>query len=226
VSVSAEEALAALQAQAAPARAAGLAAHLGTRAPCLGTPNAVIADCAARWRAALPLAERLALAEALWESGVHEARLAAAKLLTQARMGDDAPVWQALTGWLAAVDNAALADALDAAGARRVMADLARLDSLEGWSVSPHLWTRRAALGMTRPLAKLAFPKAAEQAARARVLGWAEAAVSDRAPAIQSALAGWLRDLAKHDAESARAFLEAHAATLKPATAKAAARQL
>ncbi|MES2548970.1 MAG: DNA alkylation repair protein, partial [Pseudomonadota bacterium] len=43
---------------------------------------------------------------------------------------------------------------------------------------------------------------------------------------IQKAVAWWVRDLSKHDAEAAREFLAAHGETLKPFARKEAARHL
>ena len=81
-----DAALAALRAQGDPARADAMAAYHTVARPYLGVPVPAIAALVADWRAALTLEARLALAAGLWASGVHEAIVAAAKLLTQARI--------------------------------------------------------------------------------------------------------------------------------------------
>lgn len=85
-----DAALAALEARGDPERAAESAAHHKTALRVLGTPNPEIDLLCRDWRAASKadaddIPARVALARALWDSGVFEARIAAAKLLTQAR---------------------------------------------------------------------------------------------------------------------------------------------
>ncbi|MFN6952570.1 MAG: DNA alkylation repair protein, partial [Albidovulum sp.] len=92
----------------------------------------------------------------------------------------------------------------------------ARLDVVEGWVHSRHLWTRRAALLMTLPWTRQNFPRAADLAIRDRVLGWAAVLSADGERAVRQAVAGWLRDLSRHDPERSRAFLATHGARLKP----------
>ena len=81
--------LAQLQALANPAKAAEMAAYHKADRPYLGVPVPQIDDLADGWRAGLPLDDRLALAAGLWRTNIHEARIAAAKLLTQARIRPD-----------------------------------------------------------------------------------------------------------------------------------------
>ncbi|MEN9062445.1 DNA alkylation repair protein [Ponticoccus litoralis] len=221
-----DAALGALRAAADPAVAPEMAAYHKAKRVYLGTPNPAINDLTRDWRAALSLEERVALADGLWQSDIHEARIAAAKLLTQARIRPDAAVWALIAGWVPQFDGWAVADQACSAGARRVMADLSRMDRVEEWTVSPDLWVRRAALVMTLPLAKLSFPKPAEREARERVLGWAAGYVPDRDWFIQKAVAWWLRDLSKHDPDRVRAFLDAHGAGMKGFARKEATRLL
>jgi 3-methyladenine DNA glycosylase AlkD len=162
----------------------------------------------------------------LWKSDIHEARIIAAKLLTQARIRPDDAVWSLIRMWVPQFDGWAVADHACSAGQRRVMADLSRLDEIEDWTRSDHLWTRRAALVITLPLAKLPFPKPDEAAARARVLGWAASYVPDRAWFIQKAVAWWLRDLSKHDPDAVRAFLTDHGEAMKAFARKEAGKYL
>ena len=123
-------------------------------------------------------------------------------------------------------DGWAIADAVANAGERRVMADLSRLDELEAWTRSDRLWTRRAALVFTLPLARLPHPDAAQMAARERALGWAAVYTADSEWFIQKAVAWWLRTLSVHDAARVRAFLAEHGPQMKAFARKDAARKL
>lgn len=225
--MNAEDALSALRARSDPERAPGMAAYHKTDRPCLGTPNPAINDLVKDWRQDLSLPERIALSDGLWQSGVFEARIAAAKLLTQARMRpSDAAAWDLMLTWVAEFDGWAIADHACSALSRRVMADLSRLDTLEGWTASDHLWTKRAALVAALPLARLSIPKAHEVAARERVLDWAAGYTHDATWFIQKAVGWWLRDLSKHDHDRVRAFLDSHAATMKPFAVREASKYL
>lgn len=221
-----EAAIAALRAEADPVRAAGAAAYHKTRREVLGLRVPRITELATEWRQGLSVAERVALADGLWQSDIHDARLAAAKLLTQARIAGDGPVWRLIASWVPQFDGWAIADHASDAGARRLVADPARLDEVEGWTTSPHMWTRRAALVMTLPWTRLNHPTEQDRAIRIRVLGWAATYVDDRDWFIQKCVAWWLRDLSKHDAASTRAFLDGPGTRLKPFARKEAAKYL
>jgi 3-methyladenine DNA glycosylase AlkD len=123
-------------------------------------------------------------------------------------------------------DAWALADHASIAGQKRLVADPSRLDTVEAWVASPHMWTRRAALVMTLPWTKQNFPKEQDLAIRARVLGWCATLAPDRDWFIQKAVAWWVRDLSKHDPIAARGFLDQHGQTLKPFSRNEAARHL
>lgn len=218
--------LAELQALADPAKAAEMLAYHKVPRPYLGIPVPQIEALTSRWRAELTLGDRIALAAELWQTNIHEARVAAAKLLTQARIRPDQAAWELIASWVPDFDAWAVADHASIAGQKRLVADPSRLDTVETWVTSPHMWTRRAALVMTLPWTKQNFPKPAELAARDRVLGWCATLAEDPDWFIQKAVAWWLRDLSKHDAPRTRAFLAAHGARLKPFARKEAARHL
>lgn len=222
----AEEALALLEPHAEPGKAEEMLAYHKVPRRYLGVANPVINEMTTEWRRALTLEQRLSLAEALWDTDVHEGRLAAAKLLTQARIRPDAAVWALICRWVPDFDGWAVADHACIAGQKRIMADLTRLDEVEGWTVSDHMWSRRAALVITLPLARLNHPDAAQAAARERVLGWAAGYVADREWFIQKAVGWWLRDLSKHDAERVRVFLAEHGAQMKGFARKEASKYL
>ena len=218
--------LAELQALSDPAKAAEMLAYHKAPRAYLGIPVPRIEDLTDRWRTELALDDRIALAADLWRTDIHEARVAAAKLLTQARIRPDQAAWDLLQTWVPDFDAWAIADHASIAGQKRLVADPARLDAVGIWVASPHLWTRRAVLVMTLPWTKQNFPKPAELAARDRILGWCATLAADPDWFIQKAVAWWVRDLSRHDAPRARAFLEAHGPRLKPFAQKEAARHL
>lgn len=221
-----DEALEILHAEANPETAVQKAAYHKAERVYLGVGNPVLNDLGKAWRQAMDVPARVALADGLWQTDIHEARVMAAKLLTQARLRPDAEAWALITSWVPQFDGWAVADHACSAGQRRIMADLTRLDEVEAWTQSAHLWTKRAALVITLPLTKLPFPKPDEAAARARVLGWAAGYVPDRQWFIQKAIAWWLRDLSKHDPETVRGFLEDHGPAMKAFARKEAGKYL
>lgn len=208
------EALAALEARADAEKAAQMAAYHKVDRRYFGVANPVLDEMARDWRRALPLDARLALAAALWDSDIHEGRVAAAKLLTQARIKDDQPVWDLIASWVPSFDAWAVADHACMAGAKRLVADPTRLDTVENWTTSEHMWSRRAALVITLPYTKLRHPKPDELAIRERILGWAATYVDSPEWFLQKALAWWLRELSKKDPERTRAFLDQHGKTM------------
>jgi 3-methyladenine DNA glycosylase AlkD len=215
-----------LQARANSARATEMAAYHKVERPYLGVTVPEIAELTDRWRMDLTLDARVALAADLWQTNIHEARVAAAKLLTQARIRPDAAAWDLIVVWVPDFDGWALADHASIAGQKRLVADPLRIETVEPWVTSPHMWTRRAALVMTLPWTKQNFPKASDLAIRARVLGWCAGLADDRDWFIQKAIAWWVRDLSKHDSRAARDFLDQHGHRLKPFARKEAARHL
>ncbi|MEL6808670.1 MAG: DNA alkylation repair protein [Pseudomonadota bacterium] len=224
--MSPEDALAQIAAHGDETRAAGAKAYHKSRRVHLGVPNPVLNDLTQGWRKALDVPARLALADGLWQTDIYEARLAAAKLLTQARIRPDAAAWALIASWVPQFDGWAIADHACMAGQRRVTADPTRLDQVEGWTTSEHMWTRRAALVITLPWTKQNFPKPEDVVARERVLGWAASYVPDQQWFIQKAIAWWVRELGKHDALRARAFLDEHGGAMKPFAAKEAGKYL
>jgi 3-methyladenine DNA glycosylase AlkD len=82
------------------------------------------------------------------------------------------------------------------------------------------MWTRRAALVITLPWAKMNNPKPADLDARERILGWAATYAADPQMLIQKAVAAWLCDLNKHDPERVTAFMDAYGDVMKPVARK------
>ena len=193
----------------------------------LGVANPVINDLTRDWRSVLDADQRVHVADNLWATNIYEARLAAAKLLTTARIRpDDSKAWALIAGWVADFDSWAIADHACMAGQRRLLQDPARVDQIEGWTTSDHMWTRRAALVITLPWTKQNHPKPADLDVRDRVLGWAAGYVSDKDWFIQKAVAWWLRELSKHDRARTESFLATYGADMKPFARKEAARLL
>ncbi len=215
--MTATQALADLEAQADPARAIGMADYHKVPRRYLGVTNTALNDMAQGWRQSLTLDQRLEMADELWRSNIYEARVVAAKLLTQARIRpSDDVVWDMICGWVPDFDSWAIADHAMMAGQRRIMADLTRLDRVEVWTRDPSHWVRRAAMVGTLGLARLNHLSEAETAAREHVLGWAANFVRDPEWFIQKSVGWWLRDLSKHDPDRVRAFMAENGRAMKP----------
>ena len=220
-----EEALDDLKLTADAAKSADMERYHKAERPYLGVANPVIDACAKDWRKSLDLDARLDLAAGLWKTNIHEARIAAAKLLTQARIRpDDSRAWTLIRDWVPDFDAWAIADHASIAGQKRLVWDPSRLDDVEPWTRSDHMWTRRAALVMTLPWTKKRNLKPDEIAQRERILGWAASYVSDPEWFIQKSVAWWLRELSKRDPDRVRDFLKAHGEQMKPFARKEAAR--
>jgi 3-methyladenine DNA glycosylase AlkD len=225
MTVSLDQAIAALDALANPEKAAEMAAYHKSTRQFFGVTVPQIDDLTDAWRAECTLDERLALAAALWAADIHETRVAAAKLLTQARIRpDDEGAWQLLQSWLPDFDGWALADHAMIAAQKRLVWQPDRIEAVEGWTESPHMWTRRAAMVVTLPFAKQNHPKPVENAIRERVLGWAVRYATDPDWFIQKSVAWWLRDLSKHDQPRVERWLAEHGDSLKPFARKEASR--
>ncbi len=218
------DALAQLQALADPARARDSAAYHKAPRVYLGIKVPDITALATSWRDGTATAQRVAVADYLWRTDIHEARIAAAKLLAQARIPDDEAVWRLIASWVPGFDAWAIADHASDAGGRRLVANPARLDEVETWVTHDNMWTRRAALVLTLPWTKQNFPTAADLAIRTRVLGWAAQMTTDRDWFIQKAIAWWLRDLSRHDPRRSHDFLAGPGQTLKSWARKEAAK--
>ncbi len=221
-----DDALAALKAHIEPGRAEGSAAYHKMPRTYLGVSNPSINDLTKEWRQTLSVDERVALADGLWRTDIYEARLAAAKLLTQARIKGDQGAWDLIKSWTPDFDSWAIADHACMAGQKRLVAIPARLDEVEGWTRSPHMWTRRAALVVTLPWTKDRNPKPADLRRREQVLRWATAYVSDGDWFIQKAVAWWVRDLSKRDPKRVQQFLQDHGSQMKYFARKEASKYL
>ena len=227
MAISVQDAVSALKSKAIPGKDRGMSAYHKVDREYLGVANPDIDDLTRAWRRDLDLEGRLALAQGLWDTNSHEGRVAAAKLLTQARIKpDDQAAWEMIKSWVPDFDAWAIADHVSIAGQKRLTANPDRVAELADWTKSDHMWTKRAALVMTLPWAKIRDPKPADAEIRERILGWAAGYVPDQTWFIQKAIAWWLRDLSKKDPARVRAFLDEHGEDMKPFARKEAGRLL
>lgn len=193
----------------------------------LGVSNPQIDALVKNWRAERDVPRRVELADALWKTNVHEARIAAAKLLTQARLRpDDTAAWRLIASWIPEFDAWAIADAASIAGQKRIVWDPSRIEEVALLTSSEHMWSRRAALVLTLPWTKQNNPKPHELEIRDRVLGWAATYVDDPEWFIQKAVAWWLRELSKHDPDRVLAFMTTYGDKMAPFARKEATRKL
>lgn len=221
-----DDALNALNDLIEPGRGAQMAAYHKQTRTVLGIPNPATNDLTKSWRQTLSVPERVDLAAELWDTDIFEARLAAAKLLTQARLRPDQAAWSLIQSWVPDFDSWAIADHACMAGQKRLIADPERIGTVESWTTSNHMWTRRAALVITLPWTKQNHPKPQDLEIRDQVLGWAASYVTDPEWFIQKAVAWWLRDLSKHDPERTRAFLGTYGNQMKAFARKEAGKYL
>jgi 3-methyladenine DNA glycosylase AlkD len=210
-----KHALKALNALADPENAIIMAKYHKAERVYLGVDNPAIDVLVKEWRASCSLGDRITLASDLWNSDIHEARIAAGKLFIQARMRPDDAVWAEITRWVPQFDAWAIADHACSAGGRRLVADPSRIDEVEQWITHENMWTRRAALVMTLPWTKLNNPSENDLAIRERVMSWCVEMIPDQQWFIQKAIGWWLRGLSRHDPARVLAFLEEHGEGMK-----------
>jgi len=221
-----DDALSQMKAHIEPGRAEGMRGYHKIDREYLGIANGPLDDLAKEWRRSLSVDERVSLADGLWQTNIYEARVVAAKLLTQARIKDDGAVWRLIASWVPDFDCWAIADHAMMAGQRRVTAESSRLDEVETWTTSDHMWTKRAALVITLPFNRTRDASDEERATRERVLNWAAGYVDDKQWFIQKAVAWWLRDLSKRDPERVKEFLKTYGEQMKNFTRKEASKYL
>ena len=221
-----DDALSQMKAHIEPGRAEGMRGYHKIDREYLGIANGPLDDLAKEWRRSLSVDERVLLADGLWQTNIYEARVVAAKLLTQARIKDDGAVWRLIASWVPDFDCWAIADHAMMAGQRRVTAESSRLDEVETWTTSDHMWTKRAALVITLPFNRTRDASDEERATRERVLNWAAGYVDDKQWFIQKAVAWWLRDLSKRDPERVKEFLKTYGEQMKNFARKEASKYL
>jgi len=163
--------------------------------------------------------ELFRLSRRLWSEPVWDLKMVAARILVRNSVAPDERLWAFVTERMADLDGWAAADNLANVGSRCLIAEPRRLDVVETWVESPHLWTRRAALVFTLPWTKAGRdPK--------RMLAWAARLAGDPEWFIQKAIGWWLRELSKRDPERVRRFLADHGAALKSVARREATKYL
>ena len=153
--------------------------------------------------------DQLRLSRRLWAEPVWDLKIVAARLLIRQVIPADAALWAFAVERMGDLDGWAIADTLGAVGSRCLLADPERLDFVETWVASPHLWTRRASLVFT-----LRWTKGQGRDPE-RMLGWAARLSADPQWFIQKAIGWWLRELSKRDPDRVRRFLAEHEKALK-----------
>ena len=118
-----EQAIAELTGHSRPQKSEEMAIYHKVSRPYLGVATTDIDRCQKAWRTKLNVPERVDLARGLWASNIFEARVAAAKLLTQARLRPDDGAWDLIQSWVPEFDSWALADHVATAGQKRLIAD-------------------------------------------------------------------------------------------------------
>jgi 3-methyladenine DNA glycosylase AlkD len=163
--------------------------------------------------------QALQLCTRLWREPVCDLKIVAGRILARKGIEPDAKVWGFVTERLPDLDGWAVADNLASVASRCLTEDPRRLDAVEAWIESPHLWTRRAALVFTLPWARGDHDPE-------RMLGWAARLADDREWFIQKAIGWWLRELSKRDPERVRRFLEEHGEKLTGVAKREATKHL
>jgi 3-methyladenine DNA glycosylase AlkD len=167
----------------------------------------------------VPTSELLALSARLWREPVWDLKIVAARILARPAVPPTQRVWQFVRARMGDLDGWAVADNLADVGSRCLLADPGRLDVVENWVKSPHLWTRRAALVFTLPWTKSGRDPE-------RMLAWASGLADDPEWFIQKAIGWWLRELSKRDPARVRRFLDGHGTVLKGVARREASRYL
>lgn len=211
--------LAHVGARATAERAAKERGYLKSSKRHLGAAFAVIDAGLRETLAQTPADDWLALADALWATGVFEAMIAAGRTLRRKPIMAGEAAWRRADAWLDDCDSWALADNLAKAGGQCLTARPERLDRVEAWTRSAHLWRRRASLVYALPFAKPGRDPT-------RPLGFADRLADDPEWFIHKAIGWFLRTLAPHDPERVRAFLARHRGALRAVAVREATRRL
>ena len=205
-----------LHAKANPKKAAEMKNSIKIDRVYLGISNQELNNTYKGWRASTSTDDRIRLAADLWDSNIYEARIVAAKLLTQARIKNDELVWEEIVRWIPKLDHQTIADQVCSAGSRRLKENPTRLNQVSNWVKDENIWMRQSVLTLTMQWTKLNNPKIAELRQRNQILSWAGELSNDKEWLIQKALANWLSSLSKHDTPAVLLFLETHGAKMKP----------
>jgi 3-methyladenine DNA glycosylase AlkD len=166
----------------------------------------------------IPARTLLKMSAELGREPVWDLKIAAGRILARPAVPATDALWRFVSTRMADLDGWAVADNLAPVAAKCLLADPRRLDAVEKWVSSRHLWTRRAALVFTLPWTK-------EGRDPERMLGWASDLAPDPEWFIQKAVGWWLRELSKRNPARVRRFLRDHP-TLKGVALREASKYL
>jgi 3-methyladenine DNA glycosylase AlkD len=167
----------------------------------------------------VPASELLSLSVRLWREPIWDLKIVATRMLASPAVAPDNHLWRFVCARVGQLDGWAVADSLADVGSRCLLADPQRLDAVDRWVKSEHLWKRRAVLVFTLPWTK-------EGRDPERMLGWVARLVDDREWFIQKAIGWWLRELSKRDPKRVRRFLADNGAALKGVARREASKYL
>jgi 3-methyladenine DNA glycosylase AlkD len=185
--------------------------HWGVRAPDM---DRAIRECLA----GAGEDEIYALCERLWAEPVWDLKIAAARTIAKL-VKPETRAWRFVLERMPELDGWAIADTFADIGGRCLIADPERLDTVETWVESGHLWTRRGSLVFTLPWMKPGRDPA-------RMLEWSSRLIADREWFIQKAIGWQLRVLSKHSPERVQAFLSQHGGAVKGVARREATKYL
>lgn len=212
------EIAAALPPLGSPERAEKERAYLKSTLDHLGVPVPQIRRVTAAAVRDLPRARTLALADALWDTGVHEFRSAAVEALAARHRVLDPADLPRVARLLRTAQTWAHVDPLAINVVGRVLA--ADLSPLDPWTGDPSLWIRRSALLAHLPGIRAGSPDLP------RITAYADQAVASPDFFIRKALGWVLRDLARHHPARVAAWLTAHLDAVSTVTFREAVKRL
>lgn len=188
--------------------------------PYLGIRVPQITRVAGKASAKLTGEQLLTLCDELWETDIHEARIAVGKILERKKVRDIEGIWFRIDRFKEDLDSWAIADHLAHAAFRCLREEPRFLEEIENsWLKHQSFWVRRASLVYTLYLAK-------KDQNPERPLSWASGMVDDQKWFIQKAIGWWLRELSKHNPKRARAFLAEYRNRMKPFAVREASKYL
>lgn len=177
--------------------------------PYLGLRVPLITEAAGKAAASLTEEQLLTLCDELWETNIHEARIAVGKILDRKKVNNIEEVWLRINRFKEDLDSWAIADHLAHAAFRCLREEPRFIDEIErAWLRHDNFWVRRASLVFTLFLAKKGQDPE-------RPLSWAAGMVDDHEWFIQKAIGWWLRELSKHNPERVKSFLAEYGPRMK-----------
>jgi 3-methyladenine DNA glycosylase AlkD len=212
----AETLLQTLHAQGSPIQAKFLAGYLKTsEMEFYGLKLPLIHRIATVTSRGLTQEDLLALASAVWEYRVHEARIAAIDLMERyVKKGSTTEALRAIDRWIDAIDTWAHMDPLASnCLGRLLLRDSSVEDILREWSTSGNFWRRRASV---LPYLHLAKKTVFKEEYVPRILSAVEPHITDREFFVGKAAAWVLRELSKRQPMTIRSFVEAHRDEMTP----------